>query len=226
MATKVVFGQKRWLYYNFILYNQLERKCLGGKITTQRRFPMRKTMTSTIFLAALLLPSLSLATPGILKMFLAKYPASEGSQLSSCRTCHLPALENCLNSYALALKENGLDFSLIEKTDSDGDTVSNIAEIEAKQLPGSQAQADEVFLFTNRIGTITFNHEKHSLAPPYLSEGKCDNCHSADTFPRKFDNNVTWQPIAHPLCKGCHKESGSSNAPQRCFDCHDKSKRD
>lgn len=186
---------------------------------------MRYNLIFTILLAAVLFPTLSLATPGILNMFLANYPASEGSQLSSCRTCHLPAQENCLNSYALALKENGLDFSLIEKADSDGDTLSNIAEITAEQLPGSQAQADEVFLFTNRIGAIKFNHEKHSLAPLYLSQGKCDNCHSEEAFPRKFDDNVSWQSIAHPLCKGCHKESGSENAPTRCFTCHDKSKR-
>jgi len=166
-----------------------------------------------------------MATPGILKLFLAKYPASENSQLASCRTCHLPAQESCLNSYALALKENGLDFSLIEKDDSDGDTVSNIDEITAKQLPGSQAQADEVFIFTNRIGAITFNHEKHSLADSYLSRGKCDNCHREDAFPRKFDDNLPWQPIAHPLCKGCHKKSGSENAPKNCFLCHDKTKK-
>jgi hypothetical protein len=186
---------------------------------------MRNILTSAILLAALFIPTLCLATPGILKLFLAKYPASDDSQLSSCRTCHLPAQENCLNSYALALKENGLDFSLIENTDSDGDMVSNIAEITAKQLPGSQAQADEVFLFTNRIGAITFNHEKHSLAAPYLSKGKCGNCHSEDAFPRRFDDNVSWQQIAHPLCKGCHKESGSENAPTSCFICHDKSKK-
>ena len=186
---------------------------------------MKNLLTSTLLLVALLFPSLCLATPGILKMFLAKYPAADGSQLSTCRTCHLPAQENCLNSYALALKENGLDFSLIEKADSDGDSISNIAEIETKQLPGSQAQADEVFIFTNRIGAITFNHENHSLAPSYLSEGKCGNCHGKTYFPRKFDNNIAWQPVAHPLCKGCHKKSGSSNAPQRCFECHDKSKK-
>jgi len=201
-------------------------KCLVSTTSIQRRFLMKNILTSTLLLTALLIPSLCLATPGILKMFLAKYPSSESSQLSSCRTCHLPAQENCLNSYALALKENGLDFSLIEKADSDGDTVSNINEIEAKQLPGSQAQADEVFIFTNRIGAITFNHEKHSLSPPYLSKGKCDNCHGKDNFPRKFDNNVTWQPVAHPLCKGCHKESGNPNAPQKCFECHDKSKKE
>jgi len=186
---------------------------------------MRNKLTSILLLAVLLIPSLSFATPGILKMFLSEYPTSKGGQLASCRTCHLPAFENCLNSYAIALKENGLDFNLIEKTDSDGDTINNIDEIKANQLPGSQAQADEVFVFTNRIGAITFNHEKHSLSPAYLSEGKCNNCHSDEAFPRRFDNNVNWQPIAHPLCKGCHKKSGSENAPKNCFVCHDKSNR-
>ncbi len=186
---------------------------------------MKRKLVSAIILAGLLIPTLSSATPGILKLFLAKYPASDNSQLASCRTCHLPAQENCLNSYALSLKQNGLDFSLIEEADSDGDTVSNIDEIKAKQLPGSQAQADEVFLFTNRIGAITFNHEKHSLAAPYLSKGKCDNCHREDGFPRKFDDNVPWQVIAHPVCKGCHKESGSEKAPTNCFLCHDKSRK-
>ena len=187
---------------------------------------MKSKMAAILLITVLFFPSPSLATPGILKMFLGKYPAAEGSQLANCRTCHMPVIENFLNSYAIALKENGLDFGAIEEIDSDGDAASNIAEIEAKQLPGSQAQADEVFVFTNRIGPITFNHEKHSLAPPYLSEGKCDNCHNEEAFPRRFDDTVTWQPIAHPVCKGCHKESGSPNAPKRCFECHDKSKRE
>src|SRR5210317_240723 len=101
---------------------------------------MRKSLIITILIAVFVFPSLSYATPGILKMFLAQYPASENSQLSSCRTCHMPIQENFLNSYGLNLRDNGLDFSLIEKVDSDGDRVNNIDEIETKQLPGSQAQ--------------------------------------------------------------------------------------
>jgi len=186
---------------------------------------MKNGLTPCILLVALWIPALSFATPGIMKQFIARYPDTEESQLASCRTCHLPALENCLNSYAQLLKENGLDFSAIEQTDADADGIVNIDEIRVHQLPGSQAQADEIFLFTNRIGAITFNHEKHSLADSYLSKGKCVNCHGPETFPRKFDDNEPWQPIAHPLCKGCHKESGSEKAPKRCFACHDKSNR-
>jgi hypothetical protein len=186
---------------------------------------MKSRLVSCLLLAMFAIPALSHATPGIMKLFVAKYPDVEGSQLASCRTCHLPTLENCLNGYAQQLRENKLDFSAIDKLDGDGDGVVNIDEIRARQLPGSQALADEVFLFTNRIGAITFNHEKHSLADEYLSKGKCTNCHGPETFPRQFDDNQTWQPVAHPLCKGCHRESGSDKAPKRCFDCHDKSNR-
>jgi hypothetical protein len=186
---------------------------------------MKNGLTLCILFAAFSIPALSYATPGIMKKFMARYPETEKSQLASCRTCHLPTLENCLNSYAQLLKENRLDFTAIEQTDADADGLVTFDEIRARQLPGSQAQADEIFLFTNRIGAITFNHEKHSLADSYLSKGKCTNCHGPETFPRKFDDNEPWQPIAHPLCKGCHKESGGEKAPKRCFACHDKSNR-
>ena len=183
---------------------------------------MGKIFVRIIVILGLLIPTLAFATPGIMKKFIGIYPEIKDSQLASCRTCHMPAGEDFLNSYGVALKENLLDFSAVEGLDVDGDGASNIEEIQASQLPGSQAQQDEVFVFTNRIGSITFNHEKHSLAKAYLSEGVCSNCHSDDTFPRKFDDNVYWQKIAHPLCKGCHKESESTNAPKKCFECHDK----
>ena len=183
---------------------------------------MGKIVVRIIMALALLIPTLAFATPGIMKKFIAMYPETKGSQLASCRTCHMPAEKDFLNSYGIALRENLLDFSAVEIQDADSDGISNIEEIQASQLPGSQAQQDEVFVFTNRIGAITFNHEKHSLDKAYLSEGVCSNCHSDDTFPRKFDDNVYWQKIAHPLCKGCHKESESINAPKKCFECHDK----
>ena len=183
---------------------------------------MGKILMRTIVTLALFIPTLAFATPGIMKKFIAMYPEITDSQLASCRTCHMPAEKDFLNSYGIALRENLLDFSAVEAQDVDGDGAGNIEEIQALQLPGSQAQQDEVFVFTNRIGAITFNHEKHSLAKEYQSEGVCSNCHSDDTFPRKFDDNVYWQKIAHPLCKGCHKKSDSTNAPKRCFECHDK----
>jgi len=184
---------------------------------------MKNMLIITLFALGLIVPTLSFATPGILKMFISNYSETQKSQLADCRTCHMPTVKNNLNSYALSLKEYLLDFRAVEEFDADGDGASNIDEIRMLQLPGSQAQKDEVFIFNNRIGAITFNHEKHSLADPYLSKGKCTNCHDQeDKFPRLFNDKESWQKIAHPICKGCHKESGKENAPKKCFLCHDK----
>ncbi len=173
-----------------------------------------------IISASIIAPAIAFATPGVLKRFTAQYPSAIDSQLDSCRTCHLPAINNCLNSYAAALKENTLAFEKVENLDSDGDGVNNIDEIMKLQLPGSQAGPDELFLFTNRMGIITFNHEKHSLDPMYLSNGKCDNCHTEELFPRMFDDTKSWQNISHKVCKDCHRSSERPNAPIRCRQCH------
>jgi len=181
---------------------------------------MKRMLLAVVLVGGLVVPAQCLALPGIEKLFLATYPAAVGSQLADCRTCHLPTMENCLNDYALALKEAKLDFHAVEEMDSDGDGVSNIYEIRAEQLPGSQAEADEVFVFHNRMGSVTFDHQKHSLAKAYLSEGACDNCHAPDKFPKKFDDRKSLQMLAHPICRGCHQDSGSDKAPTHCRQCH------
>jgi len=43
-----------------------------------------------------------------------------------------------------------------------------------------------------------------------------------NTIPRRSDDNVSWQKVAHQICKGCHKKSSSKNTPQSCFKCHDR----
>ncbi len=160
------------------------------------------------------------ATPGIMKRFIAVYPAVAESQLATCRTCHMPVISSSLNGYAIALRDNGLDFKAIEGLDSDGDGRGNLEEISAKELPGSQAGADELFLFTARMGNVTFNHEAHSLDPAYGINGKCVTCHGENGFPRRFDDTVTLQKMAHEICKECHKNSGNENAPKQCRQCH------
>jgi len=173
-----------------------------------------------MLLFVLAIPTIAHATPGVLKLFVKAYPDAATTQLGDCRTCHLPANENFLNPYAQSLKEGNFDFAAIEEQDADMDGKSNIVEIKAGDLPGSQAGADEVFLFTNRMGTITFNHEGHSLAPRYGIKGQCDTCHGPDIFPRRFNDTEKWQTIAHKVCKGCHGKDESSNAPRKCRECH------
>jgi len=64
---------------------------------------VKNGLISFLLILAFCIPALSHATPGILKLFLARYPDVEGSQLASCRTCHLPALEYCLNTHQLLI---------------------------------------------------------------------------------------------------------------------------
>jgi hypothetical protein len=179
---------------------------------------MKKTFLFAIVLLSL--PGVALATPGIMKRFVKQYPESAGSQLASCRTCHMPVGQDFLNNYATALKENGLNFKVIEESDADGDGQTNRQEIEKQQLPGSQAQADEVFIFNARIGKVTFNHERHSLDAAYGINGDCSVCHGDDTFPRRFDDTIPWQNIAHVVCKNCHKKEENVKAPRQCRECH------
>ncbi len=183
---------------------------------------MKRMLQKLMLLLAffVVLPTVVYATPGIMKLFVAQYPDTAGSQLDSCRTCHLPAEKDCLNVYAQAVKEKSFDFKALEELDSDSDGRTNLEEIKDKQLPGSQAGEDELFVFTARMGNVTFNHEKHSLDEAYRTRGKCENCHTQATFPRKFDDNAKWQKIAHIVCKNCHKEAKTPNAPTKCKECH------
>jgi hypothetical protein len=181
---------------------------------------MKRTLVYASLVSALLIPRQALSLPGILKLFTAQYPATVGTQLDSCRTCHLPMPAECLNGYAMELRDKGLDFAAVEDMDADGDGVTNLAEIKALTLPGSQASANEKFEFHTRMGTVTFDHEAHSLDKVHLSMGKCANCHGEGLFPKVFDDNKAMQPIAHKVCRGCHKDSNNPQAPLKCLQCH------
>ncbi|MGZ8755072.1 MAG: hypothetical protein ACXW15_07785, partial [Acidimicrobiia bacterium] len=77
------------------------------------------------------------AKDSILNSFTTTYPATAGSTLDSCSTCHtsVPAL----NAYGAALRADGLNFSAIEGLDSDGDGVTNLTEIRNLTGPGNVA---------------------------------------------------------------------------------------
>lgn len=174
-------------------------------------------LLALVFFAA---PAPSEATPGFQKLFVAKYPATKGTVLDTCSTCHMPAIKGFVNAYGVALMDKEVDFGAMEGLDSDGDGISNIEEIKALQYPGSQARTDEHFIFKNEKGTIDFNHEKHSLAEAYTSKGKCANCHAPQMFPRVFDDRVSAKKTAHTVCVTCHKVSRRPNAPTLCKGCH------
>lgn len=185
----------------------------GGKV---------KTFKNLVYVSLLtfIFANQAMATTGIGKLFVEQYPESIDSQLNSCRTCHSPVITDFLNHYGLALREAKLKFEDIETVDSDEDGTSNLDEITAASLPGSHAQANEVYLFTNKKGTITFDHMAHSTSEIYTSAGKCTNCHSEGLFARNFDDNIQVKQLGHKHCRECHKTSGSENAPTKCNGCH------
>ena len=132
----------------------------------------------------------------------------------------MPIVKDFLNSYGLAVKEKKLDFKSIEELDSDADGKSNIAEINAGTLPGSQASEPEHFVFTNPKGNVSFNHEMHVAGEAYISKGRCDLCHGEAGFTKFFNDTESIKDKAHVLCWKCHKDSGNPKAPQKCGDCH------
>ena len=177
---------------------------------------------SRIFVFVFLFGSYSIlqATPSYQTAFVAAYPTVSATKLNGCATCHMPIVKDFLNSYGLAVKEKKLDFKSIEELDSDADGKSNIAEINAGTLPGSQASEPEHFVFTNPKGNVSFNHEMHVAGEAYISKGRCDLCHGEAGFTKFFNDTESIKDKAHVLCWKCHKVSGNPKAPQKCGDCH------
>jgi hypothetical protein len=178
-------------------------------------------LTMILLLPAVLWSGPASATFGLQKLFTAHYPSVAKTQLDSCTTCHTPVVKDSLNSYGLALRTAALAFEAIEEADSDSDGKSNFNEIQSLGLPGSQATPDELFIITNKRGTINFDHGKHSIGQEYLlTDGKCASCHGPDRFPKLFNDAESMKELAHGLCLGCHKESNKDKAPRKCNDCH------
>ncbi|MHB8946132.1 MAG: ammonia-forming cytochrome c nitrite reductase subunit c552 [Bacillota bacterium] len=97
---------------------------------------MKRTILflSVLALALLVVSGVALAKPDYQGAFTAKYAADKGSKLDSCNLCHKSDMS--LNKYGTDFAAAGHDFAAIEAKDSDGDGASNIAEINAKTLPG------------------------------------------------------------------------------------------
>ncbi len=99
---------------------------------------MKRFLAATAFLVVavgvIAISNSASAKDSILTSFTSNYPATSGSALDSCSTCHtsVPAL----NAYGSALRTAGLNFGAIEGLDSDGDGFTNLQEIRALTNPG------------------------------------------------------------------------------------------
>ena len=199
------------------------------KMTKIRLFLVFPITVIGVGLAVFLLADNSAhAIPSLETALIKQYPALRDTQLQSCTTCHMPAKEDFLNDYGLALKEAKMDFKKIEELDSDQDGKTNIQEIVDETFPGSQSIGPEYYLFhvnfsedDPELGKVHINHEMHVIKDSFLSNGRCHNCHGGKhLFPKKFDDNKSVREIAHQVCWRCHETSGSKIAPKDCTGCH------
>ncbi|HEY3316441.1 MAG TPA: ammonia-forming cytochrome c nitrite reductase subunit c552 [Bacillota bacterium] len=97
---------------------------------------MRKGIlfVAVVALAILTISGVALAKAEYQGSLTGGYPALKGSKLDSCNVCH--KADFSLNGYGSDFGAANHSFTAIESKDSDGDGFSNIAEINAKTLPG------------------------------------------------------------------------------------------
>jgi len=89
----------------------------------------------------------------ILNSFISAYPATGGSALANCTTCHTSV--PTLNPYGSALKASGLNFTAIEGLDSDGDGFTNLQEIRNLTNPGVVSDRPQTTTSTTAASTTT-----------------------------------------------------------------------
>ena len=98
-----------------------------------KRFAAALTVIGVAF-GMLAIGNIAFADNAIMGDFTTAYPATAGTPLASCSTCHTSVPS--LNPYGSALRANGFNFGAIEGLDSDGDGVSNLQEIFNLTNPG------------------------------------------------------------------------------------------
>ena len=114
------------------------------------------------------------ATPRIQRLFTTRYPATVGSKLVKCVTCH-EVRPPALNAYGKDLKAAHTSLAVIEKKDSDKDGFTNLAEIKALTYPGDakdkpMARADSARIAVpDSAARDTFKTPRDSVskAPPH-----------------------------------------------------------
>ena len=104
---------------------------------------MKKTLT-LLCAAIILMPAIASAKPGIFKKFQATYPNSQLPGKMGCMLCHEDTDSYNRNPYGMEVEKtlatNGgaPNFAAIEALDSDGDSFTNIEEINANTAPGDK----------------------------------------------------------------------------------------
>lgn len=175
----------------------------------------------------LLIKSSAFAINSIQQDFILNYGLSTESVLNNCSTCHSPALHGFLNDYGNDLKNNNMDFSVIEALDSDKDGTSNLEEISEGSWPGSFMRENGDFIYTKTrfAQHVKFNHREHVGKSLKRGEG-CDACHIPE-IPKYYTDSTVPRPetnvpnIFHKQCRdGCHRTALEAERQGQCALCH------
>ncbi len=105
------------------------------------------------------------ATPRIQRLFTARYPATIGSKLVKCITCH-EVRPPALNAYGRELKAAHFNLAAVEKKDSDKDGFTNLAEIKALTYPGDPKDKPMAPADSARIAPTDSTLQDSTSKPP------------------------------------------------------------
>lgn len=113
------------------------------------------------------------ATSSYMTSFNSRYSTS-GTALNTCSVCHTTA-PTC-NSYGNAFKNNANNYATIEPLDSDGDSFTNIVEINARTFPGNAASKPSASDTTvPKVTAFTIPVTSSSLTVPITTLTATDN---------------------------------------------------
>ncbi len=170
-----------------IRQKEAQVKSLAGKSVPQVQVLQRLDMRiAFMFLLIMLLiaglAGVSHALSGYATSFKSTYPSSPLSSLSTvpgqagnlCTVCHGTSGPP-LNPYGNAYKNAGHNFRNIEAADSDGDTFSNIVEINAGTFPGNPGSKPAGDTTPPTVTAFTIPSASTSLTVPITSFSATDN---------------------------------------------------
>lgn len=127
----------------------------------------RVLIISILFLLCIpITPTDSGARPNYLTDFATRYPSTSLLNDFGCNICHKDR-ENydCRNPYGEDVSSASVDFEAVEQLDSDGDTVSNLDEINSGTHPG---RPDAFFIVYRLLGI--------EPSPSGDADVNCDQC--------------------------------------------------